>query len=40
MNLSNKVYKIFGKIKLEEYVEDWKKNLKKIGYLLFTMIFN
>ena len=29
MNLSNKVYKIFGKIKLEDYVEDWKKTLKK-----------
>ena len=29
MNLSNKVYKIFGKIKLKEYVEDWKKTLKK-----------
>ena len=29
MNLSNKVYKIFGKIKLKEYVEDWKKTLKR-----------
>ena len=29
MNLSNKVYKIFGKIKLEEYVEDRKKTLKQ-----------
>ena len=29
MNLSNKVFKIFGKIKLKEYVEDWKKTLKQ-----------
>ena len=29
MNLSNKVYKIFGKIKLKEYVKDWKKTLKR-----------
>ena len=29
MNLANKVYKIFGKIKLKEYVEDWKKTLKR-----------
>ena len=29
VNLSNKVYKIFGKIKLKKYVEDWKKTLKK-----------
>ena len=28
MNLSNKVYKIFGKIELKEYVENFKKNLK------------
>ena len=28
MNLSNKVYKIFGKIKLSEYVKNFKKNLK------------
>ena len=28
MNLSNKVYKIFGKIKLEDYIEAWKKTLK------------
>ena len=27
MNLSNKVYKMFGKIKLEDYVEAWKKTL-------------
>jgi UDP-glucose 4-epimerase len=27
-NLSNKVYKIFGKIKLREYVKNFKKNLK------------
>ena len=29
MNLSNKVYKMFGKIKLKEYVKEWKKRLKK-----------
>jgi len=29
MNLSNKVYKIFGRIDLKEYVENFKKNLKK-----------
>jgi UDP-glucose 4-epimerase len=29
MNLSNKVYKMFGKIKLEKYIEEWKKTLKK-----------
>ena len=29
MNLSNKVYKMFGKIKLREYVKEWKKTLKK-----------
>ena len=28
MNLSNKVYKIFGRISLKEYVEKFKKNLK------------
>jgi UDP-glucose 4-epimerase len=28
MNLSNKVFKIFGKIKLKEYVKEWKKTLK------------
>ena len=29
MNLSNKVYKMFGKIKLEDYIEAWKKTLKR-----------
>ena len=29
MNLSNKVYKIFGRIDLKEYVENFKKDLKK-----------
>ena len=29
MNLSNKVFKIFGKIKLKEYVKEWKKTLKR-----------
>ena len=29
MNLSNKVHKIFGKIKLNEYVKEWKKTLKR-----------
>ena len=29
MNLSNKVHKIFGKIKLKEYVTEWKKTLKR-----------
>ena len=29
MNLSNKVHKMFGKIKLKEYVKEWKKTLKK-----------
>ena len=29
MNLSNKVHKMFGRIKLEEYVKEWKKTLKK-----------
>tara|TARA_B100000795_G_scaffold223772_1_gene179047 strand:+ start:1001 stop:1888 length:888 start_codon:yes stop_codon:yes gene_type:complete len=29
INLSNKVHKIFGKIKLNEYVKEWKKTLKK-----------
>ncbi|MBD1156580.1 NAD-dependent epimerase/dehydratase family protein [Pelagibacterales bacterium SAG-MED20] len=29
MNLSNKVYKIFGRIDLKEYIENFKKNLKK-----------
>ena len=29
MNLSNKVYKIFGKIKLKEYVKEWKKTLNQ-----------
>jgi len=28
MNLTNRVYKIFGKIKLKEYVKNFKKNLK------------
>jgi UDP-glucose 4-epimerase len=28
-NLSNKVFKIFGKIELEKYIEEWKKTLKK-----------
>jgi len=29
MNLSNKVHKIFGRIELKEYIENFKKNLKK-----------
>ena len=29
MNLSNKVYKIFGRIDLKEYVENFKKDLQK-----------
>ena len=29
MNLSNKVFKIFGKIKLKEYVKEWKKTLNQ-----------
>jgi len=29
MSLSNKVYKIFGKIALEEYIESFKKNVKR-----------
>ena len=29
MNLSNKVHKMFGKIKLNEYVKEWKKTLKR-----------
>tara|TARA_B100000795_G_scaffold261019_1_gene237417 strand:- start:56 stop:943 length:888 start_codon:yes stop_codon:yes gene_type:complete len=29
MNLSNKVHKIFGRIELREYIENFKKNLKK-----------
>ena len=29
MNLSNKVYKMFGKIKLEDYIEAWKKTLNR-----------
>ena len=29
MNLSNKVHKMFGKIKLKEYVTEWKKTLKR-----------
>ena len=29
MNLSNKVHKIFGKIKLTEYVKEWKKTLNQ-----------
>ena len=29
MNLSNKVYKKFGRIELKEYIENFKKNLKK-----------
>ena len=29
MNLSNKVYKIFGRIELKNYVENFKKNFKK-----------
>ena len=29
MNLSNKVYKIFGRMDLKEYIENFKKNLKK-----------
>ena len=28
MNLSNKVYKIFGRIDLKEYIKNFKKNLK------------
>ena len=29
MNLSNKVYKIFGRIELKNYIQNFKKNLKK-----------
>ena len=29
MNLSNKVHKIFGRIELKKYIENFKKNLKK-----------
>ena len=29
MNLSNKIHKIFGKMELKKYVENFKKNLKK-----------
>ena len=29
MNLSNKVHKMFGKIKLDEYVKEWKKTLER-----------
>jgi len=29
MNLSNKVYQIFGRIELKKYIENFKKNLKK-----------
>ena len=29
MNLSNKVHKIFGKMELKKYIENFKKNLKK-----------
>jgi UDP-glucose 4-epimerase len=29
MNLTNKVYKIFGKIELKNYIENFKKSLKK-----------
>jgi UDP-glucose 4-epimerase len=29
MNLSNKVYKIFGRTDLKKYIENFKKNLKR-----------
>ena len=29
MNLSNKVYRYFGKVDLKEYIEEFKVNIKK-----------
>ena len=37
MNLSNKVYKIFGKINLKDYVKNIVKNSKKDLNSLFTI---
>ena len=38
MNLSNKVYRVYGKIALKDYIQNFIKHCKKKNIWVFTII--